>query len=804
VQASQAPHAAPARADASTGSGGQFVPVQGRILDTRSTAPLPAATWEKVQVDGQAQLPTSGIAAVAVNFTVLTPAANGYLKADKDETSANSTVTYLNWLAGSTQSNSGVLPVGDDGKIQVWVSSSTNMLIDVQGYYTSGDPAAGGYVPVTQTRVLDTRNGTGGFPETPWTDGSTKTISITDGPVDAGVPSDASAVMVNFLVLDQTANGWLQPYPADGAAPQQSLNFSGHAADATGATVALATGGTDAGAIKVDTHMTDGGSTDLIIDVLGYFTSTNPAAGVFTPGAAKVYDSYNGADASVPAGETITIPVLGQAGVPADGIGAVAANIVVHNESGAAGSYLSAWASEASEPTASALYYWASTATSNMVNVAVGGADGAIQVHNKGTLTVKLTVFVEGWYAREARTDAVVSGTVLNNGQPEPDVNVVLLPQESPEASNNETEDAFIPADIAGMTRTDASGNFEISADPGAMPSMYVSSDGIVNFELDVADDQNEVDWNFPTTLPLADATYWPSAGADEDDDSQTAAHIDLGAGTAYDDDNDPAASEDSDGNVAGDSARTVDVMQSGPAVQKAVAMAAGNQADFGQFANPTSTLGMPTVKTMADAPDVAAPGCGFRWGRWHADLVETFMVVHGTEGAKAEVTESTASNHTMGVEVSTHGGFNDMTASGTATDSYTRKTKAVSPLYTDQAITNRVNYRNKIFTCGNKDYKWARVPDGYYDLMTNDGNPVVTHPNYQNCGSHAAGSHWATESAKSATQEFGVTVVGIGLTAQSGFGTSQTITFYFTQDGEVCGNSMQGPVHSSQVESKV
>lgn len=165
--------AAVARADASTGAGGLFVPVQDRLLDTRPaygtggyTTPMPAGVWRTVQVTGVAGIPSSGVAAVAVNFTVLNDATDGYLNADKDEATPNATIGYLHWTGGIGQTNSGVVAVAADGKIQVKASSATDLIIDVQGYYTSGDPAAGGFVPITQARLVDTRNGTG-LPATP-------------------------------------------------------------------------------------------------------------------------------------------------------------------------------------------------------------------------------------------------------------------------------------------------------------------------------------------------------------------------------------------------------------------------------------------------------------------------------------------------------------------------------------------------------------------------------------------------------------------------------------------------------------
>jgi hypothetical protein len=183
-------------------------------MDTRAgygtggyTSPMPANTWRTVLVDGQAGVPAAGVAAVAVTFTAVNNPSDGYLKADKDETTPDATVSYLFWKGGQQQSNSGVLSVASDGKIQVMATSVTDLYVDVQGYYTSGSPDAGGYVPLTQTRLIDTRYGTG-IPKAPFVSGSTTTLEIGGF---AGVPADASAVMLNFLITDQSAAGRINP-----------------------------------------------------------------------------------------------------------------------------------------------------------------------------------------------------------------------------------------------------------------------------------------------------------------------------------------------------------------------------------------------------------------------------------------------------------------------------------------------------------------------------------------------------------------------------------------------------------------
>ncbi|MBN9621160.1 MAG: hypothetical protein J0H43_15760, partial [Actinobacteria bacterium] len=140
-----------------------------------------------MQVTGQGSpaLPTSGISAVAVTFTVFNQSVAGILHADKDGVaSPNTTVNYVDYLSSGQNSDTAVVAVGSDGAIQVELTSQADVQVDVQGYYTSGDTAAGGYVPVTPTGIAS---------KTAMAAGATWTFQVSGL---ASVPSSASAVML--------------------------------------------------------------------------------------------------------------------------------------------------------------------------------------------------------------------------------------------------------------------------------------------------------------------------------------------------------------------------------------------------------------------------------------------------------------------------------------------------------------------------------------------------------------------------------------------------------------------------------
>ncbi|MEO8156392.1 MAG: hypothetical protein ABI648_01255, partial [Betaproteobacteria bacterium] len=68
----------PAAATPPAGTGGQFRPTQGRIVDTRNgtggySTPLPANTARVYQVTGLAGVPSTGVSAVLLSVSALAP-----------------------------------------------------------------------------------------------------------------------------------------------------------------------------------------------------------------------------------------------------------------------------------------------------------------------------------------------------------------------------------------------------------------------------------------------------------------------------------------------------------------------------------------------------------------------------------------------------------------------------------------------------------------------------------------------------------------------------------------------------------
>ncbi|KRC92767.1 hypothetical protein ASE25_05550 [Terrabacter sp. Root85] len=109
-----------------------------RVLDTRTGlgAPKRALTAGQVvglQVTGRGGVPATGVTAVLLNLTVTAAGAPGVVTAYPSGSSRPPTST-LNFVAGQTVSNSVLVKVGTDGRVNLHTSAGTQLVADVQAY----------------------------------------------------------------------------------------------------------------------------------------------------------------------------------------------------------------------------------------------------------------------------------------------------------------------------------------------------------------------------------------------------------------------------------------------------------------------------------------------------------------------------------------------------------------------------------------------------------------------------------------------------------------------------------------------
>lgn len=237
---------------------GRLVPVgPTRVLDTRVTRqPLGPRQVRSVDLAG-AGVPADATAAV-VSLTVI--GEPGWWAA-WPAGSAWPGTSVLNVAApGVPVTASAVVPLRG-GRIDVQGQRGGELVVDVAGYFTGeGAPVSsdGRFVPMVPTRVLDTRRDpVGGL----------VTSSLPARPAVYPFPlNGAAAIAANLTAVNPTGNGFLTAWPAQTARPWVSVaNVAGGQVLATGAVVPSSSAGIAVYAQR---------STDLVIDVSGYFTGT--------------------------------------------------------------------------------------------------------------------------------------------------------------------------------------------------------------------------------------------------------------------------------------------------------------------------------------------------------------------------------------------------------------------------------------------------------------------------------------------------------------------------------------------------
>jgi hypothetical protein len=249
---------------------GQFVPlVPARITDTRAASgktnagkTLAAGTTLNVQATGADGVPGSGVSAVVLNVTAVDQSTNGFFTVFP-QGSALPLASNLNWTPGDTVPNRVVVPVGPTGQVSIYNGlGSADAVVDVNGYITDSTASGSSFFTVFPSRIVDTRNGTGGF-SVPIPAGGTMVVTVAG---HGGVPAvGATAVIVNVTVANPTAASDLVIWPDLATKPTASdLNWVAGQTVPNLVVVQLSAGG------KIDIY-NPFGTTNVIVDVVGYF-----------------------------------------------------------------------------------------------------------------------------------------------------------------------------------------------------------------------------------------------------------------------------------------------------------------------------------------------------------------------------------------------------------------------------------------------------------------------------------------------------------------------------------------------------
>lgn len=265
----------------------QFVSVApNRIADTRpgsqtGYAPFGFARLDantiRVRVAGQGGIPAAASAAV-LNITMTNPTGPGFVVAYPAGTVRPAEASNINVEnGGQTLANLVTVKLSALGEIDLFCYRPADLIVDVAGAYVpvAAAVSAGRFIGFDGSiRTLDTRESPG---RTKMFARETRRIPL------AGVPTSASAAVVNLTVTESNGPGFVTAFVPGTTQPTAS-NVNADAAGQTRANLAILP---IDGVAAIDVFNYAGGH--LVIDVIGYFTGVSyPASsdGLFVPTAA--------------------------------------------------------------------------------------------------------------------------------------------------------------------------------------------------------------------------------------------------------------------------------------------------------------------------------------------------------------------------------------------------------------------------------------------------------------------------------------------------------------------------------------
>lgn len=351
-----------------------------RLVDTRQTGgPILGGMSRSFTVPGLGgcNIPSTA-GAYSLNVTVVPQGPLGYLTIWPTGQS-QPTTSLLNSTDGRIKANAAIVPRGTSGAVSVYVSNTSNVILDIDGYFEP--PASGTYqfYPLTPCRIVDTRNGDGGMLRA----GVERDYSI---PGNCSVPSNATAYSFNVTVIPSAGGlDYLTVWPKGEPQPTVStLN------DNTGTIVANAAI-VPAGSENATAFYAHSNATNLLVDVDGYFAA--PASGglsLYPVAPCRVLDTRQSGGSFV--GEK-TVNVMGSGCAPPSNAQAYVFNATVVPPGRMP--YLTLWPDGGQQPVASTLNALDGFITSNMAIVPTN--NGSIDAY--ADALTQLVLDISGYFA---------------------------------------------------------------------------------------------------------------------------------------------------------------------------------------------------------------------------------------------------------------------------------------------------------------------------------------------------------------------------------------------------------------------
>jgi hypothetical protein len=272
-------------------------------------------------------------------------------------------VATLNSLDGRIKADAAIVPAGDQGAISIYVTNTTNVVLDINGYFAPASGSTLAFYPLAPCRVADTRHST--YPPglgPPYLTGHTERQFPILNATSCNIPASAEAYSLNFSVVPHGGLGYLTVWPTGQSQPLVStLNDLVAQIIANAAIVPAGTGG--------EVSVYPSSDTDLVIDINGYFAPAGMGGLSLYPTApCRVIDTRH-VGSGQPFSGTLSPPVnvVGSQCEPPAAAQAYVFNATVV-PTGALG-YLTLWPDGTTQPLVSTLNALDGSISSNMAIV---------------------------------------------------------------------------------------------------------------------------------------------------------------------------------------------------------------------------------------------------------------------------------------------------------------------------------------------------------------------------------------------------------------------------------------------------
>jgi len=368
----------------------QFVPLPSpcRAVDTRPErgggGPIQGGIPQNFPISGAGSCGIlTSAAAYSMNVSAVPNGPLGYLTvwpAGQPRPLAST----LNSLDGRIKAHAAIIPAGTSGEISVYATSTTNVIVDVNGYFAPLSGSTLAFYPLTPCRVADTRHDTypPGLGPPFLSAGQERAFPILDA-ATCNIPSSGvAAYSLNFSVVPHGSLFYMTVWPTGQTRPTVStLN------DIPGTIIANAAIVTAGASGEVSVYPTN--DTDLVIDINGYFAAAGMGGGLSLYGVTpcRVIDTrtaggaFNGplsppvdvVDAACAASSLAQAYVFNASVVPVGALG-----------------YLTLWPDGSSQPLVSTLNALDASISSNMAIVPT--ANGEVDAYASGLTQLILDI----------------------------------------------------------------------------------------------------------------------------------------------------------------------------------------------------------------------------------------------------------------------------------------------------------------------------------------------------------------------------------------------------------------------------